>query len=224
MIQLFSLERFASFIEWIILRAMGSVTSSKERLLLPWFSRHWPRHLLLSANALTVYRAGIGLCVIAYLSGIDWHYEQLNRVILFPLIGFAALLDLFDGIVARALGTTSAMGAVLDKFADRLLLLPLAMVEFLPRDRLLVAIGGSAVIITLVVTLINYWRINRREVPTNPFAKWTMVIASGSVLLGLFPDLLPLANALAWLAVVWGAIAFYKMARSLRMIVGANSA
>ncbi|OGY47631.1 MAG: hypothetical protein A2840_01270 [Candidatus Buchananbacteria bacterium RIFCSPHIGHO2_01_FULL_47_11b] len=224
MTKLSLLERFASLIERIIIKIMDGVVSSKERLLLPWFSQHWPRHWLLSANALTIYRACIALGVIAYLSWIDWRYDQLNRAILFSLIGFAALLDLFDGIVARALDTSSSVGSVLDKFADRLLLLPIAVVEFWPRDRVLVWIGSSSVVITLVITLINYWRINRREVPTNPFAKWTMTIASCSVLLGLFPNLLPLANALAWLVVVSGAIAVYKTARSLRMIIGTNSA
>ena len=96
------------------------IDSQRDRLLFGVIRKCWPRFIL--PNHLTILRIVIAVCLF---SAIFWGFKQQPAIVIIFL--FAALLDLLDGSVARALNKTSKIGAVLDSMADKILILPMAV-------------------------------------------------------------------------------------------------
>lgn len=92
----------------------------RDRLLFLFIKRYWPRSIL--PNHLTILRIILGILLIILLL-----FGFKNTVWIIVIFGVAAILDLFDGSVARALNKTTKVGAVLDSLADRVLIWPIAV-------------------------------------------------------------------------------------------------
>jgi len=100
--------------------SLEKIDNQRDRLLFVIIKRYWPRFIL--PNHLTIFRIILAvLLIILLLFGLK------DRVWLIIIFLVAALLDLFDGSVARAFNKTSNLGAALDPIADRILIWPLAV-------------------------------------------------------------------------------------------------
>ncbi|MBU4204565.1 CDP-alcohol phosphatidyltransferase family protein [Patescibacteria group bacterium] len=103
---------FKSFLE--------KIDDLRDQLLFPFIKKYWPRFIL--PNHLTFLRILLAFVLVILLStGFK------NPIWLIIIFTFAAILDLFDGSVARALDKKTEFGAILDALADKILILPLAI-------------------------------------------------------------------------------------------------
>lgn len=102
------------------------------------------------ANLFTLGNLACGFLGIVFVIN-PW--EGIWSLLPFWLMIFAAILDFFDGFVARATQTTSTIGADLDSLAD--------MVTFgvLPGLMLIFAIPSYLEIVGLLVPLLSAWRL-----------------------------------------------------------------
>ncbi len=104
----------------------------------------------ISANAITYLSLGVAaLAGLAAASG--------SLVVAALLVIASGALDLFDGVVARATGTTSRWGALLDSTVDRLSdgLPLLGLVVFYARSGWLVAVPGLAILGAFTVSYVR---------------------------------------------------------------------
>ena len=138
-------------------------------------------------NAITLVRLAL-VPVTAYLL---WHEMYAAALIVFLT---SAVSDFFDGVIARALNQSSALGAVLDPVADKLNMLAasvtLAWQGLLPLW-LAVAIVLRDVII-VVGALAYYFALGHIEIAPTLLSKLNTVLEFGLVLLVM-------ATAAAWI-------------------------
>ncbi len=159
------------------------------------------------ANLLTIGRI---LLIIPFtaLFFVAWRPAMIAALLIYVL---AALTDLFDGMVARARGETSAVGAALDPLADKLLVA--AAILLLTKNGV---IAGPAILAALIILLREMLVAGLREalagqgraLPVAPLAKWktaAQMLATAS-LLAVAPSglagaaFIPIANGLLWIA------------------------
>lgn len=99
---------------------LEKIDDYRDRLLFPFIKKYWPKCIL--PNHLSVVRIILAVVLIVLLlTGFQ------NRAWLIVIFLVAAILDLFDGSVARALDKKSQVGAFLDSLADKILILPIAI-------------------------------------------------------------------------------------------------
>jgi len=182
----------------IFVKIAGGIYDLRESILVPWLKNHWPAWL--SANWLTLLRLGLSVLLFGLICLEDY---RGNWYIL--LIFFLALsTDFLDGLVARAFGQSSDLGALLDKLADRTLVMPLGVIQFWQADKLLVIVGIFGVTFTYLIALGEYFRQNKRGIPDNIFGKTAMNCFSIAVFLAIWPSLWHVADVIGWIAVLCG--------------------
>ena len=98
----------------------------------------------------------IPLLVGVYYMPPDWIAEHNKNLAAMSVFSFAAITDLLDGYLARALNQTSPFGAFLDPVADKLMVTT-ALIMLLYHDELLTlsmhAIGTILIYVAAVLTL-----------------------------------------------------------------------
>lgn len=121
----------------------------------------------------------------------------------------AALTDLFDGVLARALDATSAFGAWLDPIADKVLV-GLVLVAIAITSQSLWLIAPAAVIITrdIYITWLRARRGGGYALPVMAAAKWKTGLEM--VAIGLLLSL-PLLSAVSHEIMVSGAMTVGEM-------------
>ena len=161
---------------------LEKIDALRDKMLFPFIKRYWPRRIL--PNHLTIARIVLAILLIyLLLTGFQ------NRFWLIIIFLIAALLDLFDGSVARALDKKTNLGAFLDLSADKILILPIAIYILIKSHFLLLfflilpeVFSGLAVI---------YCKITKRVIQANIFGKTKMVIeciAFALIILFNFPN------------------------------------
>lgn len=161
---------------------LEKINNRKDRLLFPFIKRFWPRFIL--PNHLTISRMVLAVFLIILLFA-----GYKNRVWLALIFVIASLLDLFDGLVARALNKESRLGAFLDTAADIALVLPIMIFVLFKNNFWLLALLLLAEIIYGLGYLYN--KARHRRVGTNIFGKTKMVIecvALSVIILFDFPN------------------------------------
>lgn len=154
----------------------------RDNLLFPSIKRFWPRYIL--PNHLTILRIVLALLIICLL--IIGVHDRLLLALVF-IVG--ALLDLFDGSVARALKKETRAGAILDTIADKILVLPIVVFILFKTYVGLLLFLMIPEIISGLMTL--YYRTKRKIVAVNIFGKTKMVIACVAlsvIIIFDFPD------------------------------------
>jgi CDP-diacylglycerol--serine O-phosphatidyltransferase len=119
-----------------------------------------PRYLVPNAVTLANISCGFGSMLLA----ADGHYEAAVY-----LLVIAIVLDMSDGILARALHATSRFGQELDSFSDALSFG--AAPAFLVYQAILRPLGPSGVTLAVVYLLCGVLRLARFNVTTDAHAK-----------------------------------------------------
>lgn len=146
---------------------LENIDASRDRLLFPFIKKYWPRRIL--PNHLSVLRFFLALSVIyLLLAGFE------NGFWLMVIFVFAALLDLFDGSVARALDETTDLGAILDSLADKTLIIPVALF-ILIKFRLYLILFLIILPEIISGSIAFYFRTTGRIIKTTIFGKVKMV-------------------------------------------------
>ncbi|MDP6976905.1 MAG: CDP-alcohol phosphatidyltransferase family protein [Acidimicrobiales bacterium] len=156
------------------------------------------------ANLVTLLRLLLSPVLFAMVlaaedrGGVSWGAFLLGLVL--------AASDLVDGVLARRRGTVSRWGAFLDPFADKVVVIGVAvclvMVDryaWLPVALLAVREG--------VITLYRLWFVRRGlAVPARRSAKWKTTVQGAALLIAVLP---PIEDA-DWLVTssLWVAVAF----------------
>ena len=120
-----------------------------------------------------------------------------NQIWFAALVIVACLTDLLDGPLARTLNQESKFGSLLDKIVDKLLILPLGVVEFWPVDKWLVTLSIIGMLVVVLVAVYKYYQPNQ-PVPENVFGKVGMVCYSLGIILAIWPVCLPAATKIGW--------------------------
>lgn len=180
----------------------------KDKLFFPFIKRFWPRFIF--PNHLTILRIILGIVlIILLLSGFD------NRLGLICIFVVAALCDLFDGVVARALDRKSRLGAYLDSMADKVLIIPIVIYMLYKDYFWLLAI--LLLLESIFALGFLYHKMKNKTLETNIFGKTKMFlecIALGIIIFFDFPNspskfpiiLLYMAVASAFLSAFLGLI------------------
>lgn len=197
----------------------------KDRILSPCLKPWWPRFL--TANVVSLVRMGIALVLIILALLERGAYSPLC----IGLLAIALLSDFLDGWVARIVDnhrTARAMsrGILLDKLADRVLLVPFGVITFWPVDRWLVVLSLIGITFTMLFPVINFLRQQPLEVPGNNFGKVAMVLFAASIFLALVaPSYLWLADRIGWSGLMLGLISVISgFHRLYRVIIGSSDA
>ncbi|MEQ1929336.1 MAG: CDP-diacylglycerol--glycerol-3-phosphate 3-phosphatidyltransferase [Parvularculaceae bacterium] len=159
------------------------------------------------ANYLTLGRILL-IVPFAVLFFIEWRSAMTAAFVVFVV---ASLTDLLDGMVARARGEVSALGAALDPLADKLLIA--AALLLLTRNGV---IAGSAVIAALVILLREILVTGLREalggramaLPVTRLAKWkttAQLVALAALLAAAPGGIAPAALHAPGTALLWAA-------------------
>ncbi len=145
--------------------------------------------------------------------GASWEAFWLGAVL--------AASDLLDGVLARRRDTVSRWGAFLDPFADKVVVIGVAVC--------LVAVGRYAwlpvallAVRESVITLYRLWFVRRGlAVPARRSAKWKTSIQGLALLLAVMP---PLEDA-GWLvgAALWLAVAFTLVTGAQYLLDGSRA-
>lgn len=154
----------------------------RDQLFFLFIKNYWPRFIL--PNHLTILR--IILAIVLFFLLLTGYKDRIGLVIVFLI---AAILDLFDGSVARTLNKESRLGAFLDIVADRLLIFPVIFF-ILIKDYflLLVCLILPELISGLIVI---YYKISGIVIKANIFGKTKMVfecVAFAYIILFNFPN------------------------------------
>jgi len=181
----------------------------RDRLLFPGIKKFWPRFIL--PNHLTILRIVLAFLIICLLAlGIH------DRLLLAYIFIVGALLDMFDGSVARALNKETRIGAVLDSAADKFLVLPIvAFILFKDYVWLLLFLMIPE-IISGMMTL--YYRTRRRIITVNIFGKTKMVLACVALALIILFDFPDNPSQLP-IALLFAAATFASLSVILNLIV-----
>jgi phosphatidylglycerophosphate synthase len=197
---------------------VASIHKVKENLFIPWAKNYWPDAI--TPNIITLFRIGMCFVLIVVLDAMGW---RIYRPVILPLFVAIVCTDFLDGLVARAKGLVSALGSLLDKIADRLLIAPIAFAEFWPTYKALVIFGLMGMAVTTAVTVINYFRQHPREVPDDVIAKTAMILFSIAVILALWQSLLPLAHSISWIGMACATFSFgYIKPKRLKHLLVSN--
>lgn len=146
---------------------LEKIDAGRDRVLFPFIKRYWPRFIL--PNHLTILRI-----ILAFVLIILLLTEFKNPVWLIIIFCFAALLDLFDGSVARALDKKTNLGAILDSLADKILILPIAIYTLIQYYFWLLCFLILPEIISGLGVI--YYQIKKRLIGTTIFGKTKMVL------------------------------------------------
>ncbi|MFA5878537.1 MAG: CDP-alcohol phosphatidyltransferase family protein [Candidatus Staskawiczbacteria bacterium] len=199
------LQKLKNFLE--------NIDHHRDQFLFPFILKYWPRFIV--PNHLTILRIILAILIITLLLLGFTHLFWL--VVIFCT---AALLDLFDGSVARALDKKTQIGAVLDSLADKVLILPIA-IFILAKDHiwLLVLLILPEVIAGLLVI---YHQRKKKEVKVNIFGKTKMVLESfgfGIIILFDFPG----AVSRLPLVLLYAGVIFAFLSSTLNIITAKNA-
>lgn len=138
----------------------------------PQLARVHLGQLLRAPNIITLCRLGLVPVFLVLLSE-DRFTEALY------VFGLAALTDALDGAVARYLDIRTELGAIMDPFADKMLLLSglvmLTLKHLLPPWLLIVA-GMRDVVLVLGYLMISFASTERLRVRPSYFGKLTTVL------------------------------------------------
>lgn len=172
------------------------------RVMLYW-QDDWP-----TPNEMTIFRIflGLGLFPMAY------HWGFVGNYVIFPILLLAIATDFLDGLVARAKKLQSRLGSLLDKIADKTLVIPLGVYEFLEIDPALAwwSVIGT-VFVTLTAIACYFWD---KEVPENIFGKAATVFYFIAIVLPIWQAAWPLAQLLGWTGFSLGVLsALYNFAK-----------
>ncbi len=135
-------------------------------------------HLLKTPNVITLCRLGLVPIFLVLLSK-----DRLTEALY--VFALAALTDALDGTVARYLDIRTELGAILDPFADKMLLLSglvmLTLNHHLPPWLLIVA-GMRDVVLLLGYLMISFASSERFPVRPSYFGKLTTVLQIACVI------------------------------------------
>lgn len=171
--------------------------------------------LLTVPNFLTLLR----ILAVPFFSIAFWYGHMREAFVLFVLAG---VTDLLDGYIARAFNQRSALGAILDPAADKLLMtaafLLLAFAPGVQTARIPAWVAILAVtrdVVIALFTLFSVARFDPEKFTPTLLGKWTTAVELVAISLGLlfnaFP-LLPWSHPLATVA--------YYLAASLVLASG----
>lgn len=149
-----------------------STPSLKRDGILPVVSRVRLGQLLKTPNVITLCRLGL-IPVFLVLLSKDRFTEALY------VFGLAAVTDALDGLVARWFDIRTELGAILDPFADKLLLISALVVltfEHAFPTWLLIVAGMRDVILVLGYLMISFASEERFPVRPSYFGKLTTVL------------------------------------------------
>lgn len=99
-----------------------------------------------------------------------------NKAWLVPFFGFALLLDIFDGSVARALNKKTKIGAFLDPLGDKILIIPIATYSLIKDYKWLLLLLILPEILSLL--RIIHYKMRNKIIDANIFGKTKMVLES----------------------------------------------
>lgn len=162
------------------------------------------RDLYTWATAITLLRLGIGSAVSVL--PFSW---------LLPLYVLALLSDVADGAVARATGTQSAAGAVLDGWVDKILHVNLAwrlaVEDRFPDWWMLCYFSRELVQAPMVPLLTRQFRLHIGSQPKTSFAgRFTAVFIALSLLLVLMGEDATVPTILTGVGGLWSAVGYVQ--------------
>ncbi len=192
-------ERLASVFEAGVRRTLEFVLVKKEEVLIPWLAKYWP--VWLTANSITGFRLVVALLILPCIFRENYQGNFWLAVVLILVL----LTDVLDGPIARATAEESVFGSLIDKIADKLLIVPLGIAEFWPVDRYLVAFSLLGMGIVLATAFVKFFRSNQQVVPENVYGKLTMFLYSVGVILAIWPRFLGIGQILGWMGLALGA-------------------
>jgi CDP-diacylglycerol--glycerol-3-phosphate 3-phosphatidyltransferase len=139
-------------------------------------------------NSLTFLRIGlIPIFVVVFYLPFAW-----MNLVAAAIFGFAALTDLLDGLLARRLGQTSALGAFLDPVADKLMV-AVALVLLVENDPTPWLAVPACIIIGREITIsaLREWMAvlgQRARVSVATMGKYKTTIQMIAILLLIYGD------------------------------------
>ncbi len=186
---------------------LEKIDRRRDKLLFPLIKSYWPR--CVTPNHLSILRIVIGIAICALLlSGFT------NKTWIVPFFCFALLLDLFDGSVARALNKKTEIGAFLDSFGDRVLIIPIAVYSLVRHYKWLLLFLILPEVICFLGTVYYKTQNKMLKIEANIFGKTKMVLESvafGIILLNLPFSPPKFSVILLFLAVVFAFFSFLPL-------------
>jgi CDP-diacylglycerol--glycerol-3-phosphate 3-phosphatidyltransferase len=156
------------------------------------------------ANLVTLLRLLLSPVLFAMVlaaedrGGVSWGAFLLGLVL--------AASDLVDGVLARRRGTVSRWGAFLDPFADKVVVIGVAVCLVMVDRYALLPVALLAVR-EGVITLYRLWFVRRGlAVPARKSAKWKTTVQGAALLIAVLPPI----EDVDWLVTssLWVAVAF----------------
>ena len=159
----------------------------------------------ITANHLTFLRLILVLPIIFFLISREFHWAL-------GLFLLGALLDLFDGPLARTTGTVSEFGKILDPLADKLFIISVIMIigyERFPHILIFLVIGIEVFLALLAIFQPLWEKIGiKRRTGSNIFGKTKMFTQSILILVLLInpsnPSLIVISEFMLILAIILG--------------------
>lgn len=182
------IEKLAGIFENLIDR----ILEIKEKILITLIKNRWPAWL--SANKLTGSRLIVALAIFPWVILVDYRGNEVLAIILIVMI----LTDLIDGVIARTLNQTSALGSLLDKIADKTLVMPLGVIEFWSYDPWLVGLSLFGMSVILFLAFVKFFRSSKTVVPENTAGKLCSACYSLAIIIAIWPDWQIWADHLGW--------------------------
>lgn len=170
----------------------------RDKILISFIKPFWPRKI--TPNMITWVRVFISILLFVLL----FFLKIENKSLILTLFCIGIVTDMFDGSVARGLDKKTEFGAMLDPFADRLLILPIAVyVLFLNEKWLLLAL--------FLMELFNgftsvFYKSKEIYFESNIFGKTKMVLQSLVFLIILVS--FPKSPSEIYLDILWISIIF----------------
>lgn len=191
-------ETVATFCERVIRNTLVLCSDKKERVFIPLIRKYWPRWLL--PNYLTAGRLVVAVLIIPWICFWDYRYNTALAVV----IVVALLTDFIDGLVARALMKESMIGSLFDKVADKILMVPIGIMEFWQVDPYLVIFSITGMSVHLASAFLKFYSSNRQIVPENIYGKLTNCLYALGIVLAIWPPLLTAGRTFGWMALAFG--------------------
>jgi len=160
---------------------LEKIDRRRDKLLFPLIKSYWPR--CITPNHLSISRIVIGIAICASLL-----FGFTDKTWIVPFFCFALLLDLFDGSVARALNKKTEIGAFLDPFADKVLIIPIAVYSLIQYYKWLLLFLILPEVIYFLGAVYHKTQDKMLKIEANIFGKTKMVLESvafGIILLNL---------------------------------------
>lgn len=137
-------------------------------------------------NALTLLR----ILAVPFFAIAVWYNHLWAALIIFVAAG---LTDLLDGWIARRFNQSSALGAILDPAADKLLMTTAFILMALPKDHLKFPIPAWVAILSIsrdvvisflaLLSLVQHIGLNRRPSMLGKFTTGAQIVTLGVCLL-----------------------------------------